>query len=98
MPIEKESKNDKLNDSLETQTYDTDKGSNKLVIPYLGPSKEKSHTLVLDLDETLVHYVEEGDSAYIQIRPGCEIFIEEMAKYYEIVVFTAAMQDVFIYN
>jgi hypothetical protein len=32
------------------------------------------------------------------IRPGAEIFIEEMAKYYEVVVFTAAMQDVKINN
>jgi TFIIF-interacting CTD phosphatase-like protein len=48
----------------------------------------------LDLDETLVHYVEEGDSAFIQIRPGAEMFIEELAQYYELVIFTAAMQDV----
>ena len=54
----------------------------------------RSYTLVLDLDETLVHFVEENDSAYIQIRPGAEHFLEEMSKYYEIVVFTAAMQDV----
>jgi len=67
--------------------------------PYL-PSKSlmrspRPYTLVLDLDETLVHFVEENDSAYIQIRPGAEHFLEEMNKYYEIVVFTAAMQDVF---
>lgn len=66
--------------------------------PYL-PSKSlmrnpRSYTLVLDLDETLVHFVEENDSAYIQIRPGAEHFLEEMSKFYEIVVFTAAMQDV----
>lgn len=66
--------------------------------PYL-PSKSlmrnpRAYTLVLDLDETLVHFVEENDSAYIQIRPGAEHFLEEMSKFYEIVVFTAAMQDV----
>jgi len=66
--------------------------------PFL-PSKSimrnpRPYTLVLDLDETLVHFVEENDSAYIQIRPGAEHFLEEMHKYYEIVVFTAAMQDV----
>ena len=66
--------------------------------PYL-PSKSimrnpRKFTLVLDLDETLVHFVEENDSAFIQIRPGAENFLEEMSKYYEIVIFTAAMQDV----
>lgn len=58
----------------------------------------RSYTLILDLDETLVHFVEENDSAYIQIRPGAEQFLEEMSKYYEIVVFTAAMQDVNLVN
>jgi TFIIF-interacting CTD phosphatase-like protein len=32
------------------------------------------------------------------IRPGCEEFLEELSKYYEIVVFTAAIQDVFYFN
>jgi CTD small phosphatase-like protein 2 len=52
---------------------------------------------VLDLDETLVHYVEEEDSAYILVRPGAERFIEETSKYYELVIFTAATQDVILY-
>ena len=56
------------------------------------------YTLVLDLDETLVHYVEEEDNAYILIRPGAEKFIEELSKYYELVIFTAATQDVLNLN
>jgi TFIIF-interacting CTD phosphatase-like protein len=66
-------------------------------IPYLPAKADKIYTLVLDLDETLVHYVEDTDNAYIQIRPGCENFIEEMAQYYELIIFTAAMQDVLKY-
>jgi hypothetical protein len=62
------------------------------------PSKDSSsslkYTLVLDLDETLVHYVEDEESAYILIRPGAENFLEELSKYYELVIFTAATQDV----
>jgi len=62
--------------------------------PFL-PSKGKDFkfTLVLDLDETLVHYVEDEESAYILIRPGAENFLEELCKYYELVIFTAATQD-----
>ncbi len=67
-------------------------------VPYLPSKQDKPYTLVLDLDETLVHYVEDADNAYIQIRPGCENFIDEMAIYYELVIFTAAMQDVIIIN
>lgn len=49
---------------------------------------------MLDLDETLIHYVEEENNAFIQIRPFAEDFIEAMYKHFEIVVFTAAMKDV----
>ena len=40
----------------------------------------RKYTLVLDLDETLVHFVEENDSAFIQIRPGAETFLDELRK------------------
>jgi TFIIF-interacting CTD phosphatase-like protein len=48
----------------------------------------------LDLDETLIHYVEEENNAYIQIRPYAEEFIETVYQYFELVIFTAAMKDV----
>ena len=61
--------------------------------PFLKPINSKyKYTLVLDLDETLVHYISDNDSAYIQIRPGAEEFIKDLSKYYEIVIFTAALQ------
>lgn len=55
---------------------------------------KREYTLVLDLDETLVHYVDSspGDSKVL-IRPGCESFLERMSSEYEVVVFTAAQQD-----
>lgn len=81
--------------------------------PYL-PKKgivESEYTLVLDLDETLIHFVnpkdeledggslqlaelgdEENDFFYM-IRPFCNKFLAELSKFYEIVIFTAAMQD-----
>ena len=62
--------------------------------PYLSPISPKyNYTLVLDLDETLVHYVSDNDSAYIQIRPGAEEFIKELSEFYEIIIFTAALQN-----
>ena len=67
----------------------------KIQIPYLPPlNKSKyKYTLVVDLDETLVHYVEEDERSYVQIRPYADHFLKEMGKYFEIVIFTAAAED-----
>ena len=68
---------------------------NKVKPPFLGqPSNpNKIFTLVVDLDETLVHYVEEENRAYVQVRPYADYFLTEMGKYFEIVIFTAAAED-----
>lgn len=63
--------------------------------PYLPEiTKEREYCLVLDLDETLVHYFEVGSEGTFLVRPGCDQFLTEMAEIYEVVIFTAAMQDV----
>ena len=51
--------------------------------------KSKGYTLVLDLDETLVHY-NPSRKSYL-IRPGCLEFLEELSLIYEIVIFTASV-------
>jgi Dullard-like phosphatase family protein len=63
--------------------------------PCLPPARSPGgYTLVLDLDETLVHYYEfEGVGNY-GIRPGMHEFLERMRSVgYELVIFTAATQD-----
>ena len=47
----------------------------------------------MDLDETLVHYEDNGVTGQFYLRPYAQEFLDEMGKYYEIVVFTAALQD-----
>ena len=60
----------------------------------LPPEIEKStYTLVLDLDETLVHFFYTPSGGTFLIRPFCVQFLEEMAKIFEIVIFTAALKD-----
>ena len=67
---------------------------NKVKPPFLPPlDKKYLYTLVLDLDETLVHYIEEENRAYVQVRPYADYFLTEMGKFFEIVIFTAAAED-----
>ena len=55
-------------------------------IPYLPMYSHKAYTLVLDLDETLIH---KKNNEYL-IRPGAVEFLEKLKNHYEIVLFTAA--------
>ena len=68
---------------------------NQVKPPFLPKLDEKryKYTLVLDLDETLVHYIEEENSAYVQVRPYADYFLKELSKFFEIVLFTAAEED-----
>ena len=63
--------------------------------PYLPPKKKddkREYCLVLDLDETLVHFFEDNDEAYVKVRMGAEHFITVLSQYCEIVIFTASTQ------
>lgn len=62
-------------------------------LPPLADHERDVYTLVLDLDETLIHNVDYGQDSFFLVRPGCVQFITDMAKYYEIVIFTAALQE-----
>ena len=61
--------------------------------PFFPPKKEddkRDYCLVLDLDETLVHYFENETESYVKVRVGTEKFIRELSKYCEICIFTAS--------
>eukprot|EP00494_Astrolonche_serrata_P023694 UN23952 len=79
---------------------------------FLGPRRQDHKTrktLVLDLDETLVHssfeYVKDADikvpvaiagqvkEVYVRKRPYVDEFLKECAKIYEVVIFTASMPE-----
>ena len=69
---------------------------NNIPVPYLKNNLNKPYTLVLDLDETLIHFKmnpNQSTSGILQIRPYLYDFLSNVKKYYELVVFTAATQD-----
>jgi RNA polymerase II subunit A small phosphatase-like protein len=75
----------------------------------LKPTQERGRkkTLILDLDETLIHtfFEKRTDSdiqldieiegevyrIYIFLRPGVVSFLSRMSKIYEVIIFTASM-------
>jgi len=88
-------------------TQDTDENSRIKLLGSLHPDDTGKKCLVLDLDETLVHSsfravpgadfvipVQIEDVVhfvYVAKRPGVDEFLTEMAKHYEIVIYTASL-------
>ena len=51
----------------------------------------KKFTLVLDMDETLIHF--RSEEKKFKLRPSCLWFLNEMSKLYEVVIFTAGSKQ-----
>ena len=70
--------------------------NNFLPVPYLNKQNLKKYTLVLDLDETLIHFkfdpIDEK-KAMLHLRPGLFEFLDDVSHYYELVIFTSSLQD-----
>lgn len=63
------------------------------LVPFLPlkPSEDKrDYCLVLDLDETLVHYIQDENDSYVIVRHGTEKFIKILSEFCEIVIFTGS--------
>jgi CTD small phosphatase-like protein 2 len=69
-----------------------EKAEVKEKIPYLPFQSSKLYTLVLDLDETLIHYFDDEDQGKYLARPYVCEFLKMMNRDYEIVIFTASIQ------
>ena len=64
--------------------------------PYLKTVNRKPYSLILDLDETLVHFKiseENKVEGVLRVRPCINEFLEKVDKYYELIIFTAATQE-----
>lgn len=61
----------------------------KPFLPAFLGAESGRYTLVLDLDETLIHFNDEGE--FFAVRPGCQDFLRTLSIFYEIVVFTASV-------
>ena len=62
-------------------------------IPYIKTKMKKEFCLVLDLDETISHSMKLNFGNYFFLRPGTLEFLEEISKYYEIIIFTSSPKE-----
>ena len=95
IPINDNAKNKLINQSLAGLSL----GSaiyNKIneIPPFLPPINPKyKYTLVLDMDETLIHYFFTHKNGMFFVRPYCFDFLYELNNLYEIITFTAGTKE-----
>ena len=64
--------------------------------PYLHTHNQKPYSLILELDETLVYFKvnpTNQNEGVLKVRPGVMEFLEEVDKFYELIIFTCSTQD-----
>eukprot|EP00850_Spirogloea_muscicola_P020930 SM000231S07477 [mRNA] locus=s231:47708:50703:+ [translate_table: standard] len=75
--------------SLEEQLRNFKAPSSDTLLPALAPNEQHVYTLVVDLNDTLIHTDWKRDRGWRTFkRPGVEAFLDNMAQYFEIVVFS----------
>ena len=89
-----------INGSIIASSSYFEKNKNNLNEPipssYLVNTSKKKYTLVLDLDETLIHFKvnpNNNNSGILQFRPFISEFLSNIKNYYELIVFTAATKE-----
>ena len=68
--------------------------SEKVAPPYIKMPNLKKYTLVLDLNETLINFKStKGNQGLVRTRPYLFEFLENVMKYYEIILFTCSTKS-----
>ena len=90
-------KEDFLGCSITAFTYIKEKQNLRpSITPYLLTKNKKKYSLILDLDETLIHFEVnhiENDEGVLKLRPGVFTFLEKVGEFYEIILFSEASEE-----
>ena len=67
----------------------------KEIIPMLPlmDTKKYKFSIAIELDETLVHYCEDGDNYYAKVRFGAENFLKYLSNFFEIIVVSTSGKE-----
>ncbi|CAM8898626.1 unnamed protein product [Rhodiola kirilowii] len=78
-----------LRRAVEAHIREYTEPSSEKLLPDLRPMEKHIFTLVLDLNETLIHSDWKRDRGWQTFkRPGVDAFLEQLAQFYEIVVYS----------
>ena len=66
--------------------------SNQKLLPEFD-SKKYKYTIFIELDETLVHYCEEGENYFVKVRLGSESFLEYIKTFCEIIIVSTSSKE-----
>ena len=106
--IEENLKKEKENESVINEEKKTSKSMNEIKSIGISKIKEKKdinkpmlpsmdkkykYTIAIELDETLVHYVEDGENYYAKVRFGAENFLKNISDFFEIVVISSSGKE-----
>ncbi|KAL4449242.1 hypothetical protein ABPG74_015624 [Tetrahymena malaccensis] len=91
------------------QQQQQEKKIKTLIVPFQSPQNKSKKTLVLDLDETLIHSSQKKPQKYdlnfkiqtsttkeeffVNFRPNVQNFLRTMATYYEVFIWTASIKE-----
>ena len=65
------------------------------IVPYIQTKNIKKYSLVLDLEETLLHFnmnITNNNQGVVDIRPGAIKFLDNISEYFELIVFNEGEQ------
>ena len=82
---------------VDLKYYSTFSSKNQNIIintPYIKEPPIKDYTLVLDLDETLIHFsINAQNEGHLFFRPYLFHFLNAVSEYYELIIFTAGLKE-----
>ena len=82
---------------VDLKYYSTFSSKNQNTIintPYINEHPTKDYTLVLDLDETLIHFsINAQNEGHLFFRPYLFHFLNSVSDYYELIIFTAGLKE-----
>jgi hypothetical protein len=97
--IEQKQDNDNIDINLETMLNEVNSeeeiSTQKIFTLPLPKNEDKEfkYTIFIELDETIVHYYEEGENYFVKVRQGTDDFLSTMNEFCEIIIVSTSSKE-----